>query len=198
MDRLAEAILRKTNELSEGAPVSAKTFLHIGTPRSIGQSLSRLARSGNMLRVAQGIYVLSVKSRFGTHPPLAERLIEKFAIQCGETIVPSGAASANALGLTTQVPVQVVYWTSGRRRKLNLGKLVLHLEHVASWKLALAKEPAGEIVRVLAWAGPEHVHMVLKKIAEKVPRSDMVSVAQQVSRFPRWLADALNRTDDIA
>jgi hypothetical protein len=74
---------------------------------------------------------------------------------------------------------------------------VLHLEHVSSWQLVLAKEPAGEIVRVLAWAGPEHVPMVLKKVAEKVPRSEMVKVTQQAHRFPRWLADALSRIADI-
>jgi hypothetical protein len=75
---------------------------------------------------------------------------------------------------------------------------VLHLEHVASWQLALAKEFSGEIVRVLAWAGPEQVDTVLKEIAGKVPRADMVKVFQQVSRFPHWLADALSRTAGIA
>jgi hypothetical protein len=73
----------------------------------------------------------------------------------GEIVVLSGAASANAQGLTTQVPTQTVYWTSGRSRRLNLGKLVIQLEHVPSWQLAFAKEPTGEIVRALAWAGPE-------------------------------------------
>ncbi len=190
MGRLDETILRKTNELPEGTPVCAKMFLHLGTRSAVGESLARFTRSGNVLRVERGIYVSPVKSRFGTHPPSVHRLVAEFAIQRGETIVSSGAMTANALGLTTQVPVQMVYWTSGRSRKLNLGKLVLHLERVASWQLVLAKEPAGEIVRVLAWAGPEHVHSALEKVAEKVPRSEMVKVAQQAHRFPRWLADA--------
>jgi hypothetical protein len=32
--------------------------------------------------------------------PLAERMVEQFAMQRGDTVVPSSAASANALGLT--------------------------------------------------------------------------------------------------
>ena len=194
MGRLDEAILRKTNELSEGTPVYAKMFLHLGTRSAVGKSLARLTRTGSVLRVERGIYVSPVKSRFGTHPPSVHRLVAEFAIQRGETIVASGAMTANALGLTTQVPVQMLYWTSGRSRKLNLGKLVLGLEHVASWQLVLAKEPAGEIVRALAWAGPERVHTVLKEIESKVPRTDVIKVAQQASRFPRWLADALSRS----
>jgi hypothetical protein len=93
----------------------------------------------------------------------------------------------------------MVYWTSGKSRKLNLGKLVLHLEHVPAWQLTLAKEPAGEIVRALVWAGPERVHTVLKELEGKIPRTEILKVAhQQVSRFPNWLASALSRTSDVA
>jgi hypothetical protein len=140
------------------------------------------------------MYVSPVTSRFGTHAPSAHRLIEEFSAQRGEVVVRSGAASANALGLTTQVPTRTVYWTSGRSRSLNLGKLVIKLEHVPSWQLAFAKEPAGEIVRALAWAGPERVQSVLQEIEGKVPRAEIQKVAQQVSRFPGWMASALSRS----
>ena len=129
------------------------------------------------------MYVSPVKSRFGTHAPSAHRLVEELSTQRGEIVAPSGATSANALGLTTQVPTQTIYWTSGRKRKLNLGKLVIQLEHVPSWQLAFAKEPAGEIVRALAWAGPERVQSVVEQIGGKVPKSELQEVAQQVSRF---------------
>ena len=193
MESLADMILERAGRLPEGTPVSAITFLDLGMKPAIRNTLLRMVRAQKLFRVGKGIYVVPVVSRFGSSAPSAHRFIEELSKQSGEDIVSSGATTANALGLTTQVPVQMVYWTSGRSRKFNLGKLILHLEHVASWQLALAKEPAGEIVRVLAWAGPEHVHVVLKKIAEKVPRTDMVKVADQAPRFPRWLADALSR-----
>lgn len=191
MELLADAILTRAVRLPEGTPVSTSTFLEMGTKPAIRSALLRLLRAQKLLRVGRGIYVVPVVSRFGSSAPSAHRFIEELSKRSGEDIVSSGATTANALGLTTQVPVQMVYWTSGRSRKLNLGKLVLHLEHVSSWQLVLAKEPAGEIVRVLAWAGPEHIHSVLKKVAEKVPRSEMVKVAQHGHRFPHWLADAL-------
>jgi hypothetical protein len=67
------------------------------------------------------------------------------------------------------------------------------LEHVPSWQLAFAKEPAGEIVRSLAWAGSERVQGTLNEIKAKVPASVIQQVAQQVSRFPGWMASALSR-----
>lgn len=192
MERLTESILQRVTTLPEGAPVSAKMLLHLGTRPAVDQSLSRLARRGKLLRAGRGVYVSPVTSRFGIHAPSAHRLVEELSAQRGEIVVLSGAASANAQGLTTQVPTQTVYWTSGRSRRLNLGKLVIQLEHVPSWQLAFAKEPTGEIVRALAWAGPERVQSVLEEIEGKVPRAEIQKVAQQVSRFPGWMASALS------
>jgi hypothetical protein len=198
MERLTEIILKKTNALPEGAPVSAKMLLHLGTRPAIDQSLSRLVRRGKLLRAGRGVYVSPVVTRFGSSAPLVEKLIGELSVQRGETIVPSGASSANALGLTTQVPVRTVYLTSGRSRKLMLGKQVVELQHVPSWQLTLAKEPAGEIVRALAWAGPERVREVLKEIEGKVPQSEIQRINQHISLFPGWMASALSQSASYA
>ena len=194
MERLTETILEKVKPLPEGTPVSAKMLMHLGTRAAIDQSLSRLVRRGQLLRAGRGLYVSPVRSRFGSHAPSVQRLVEELSVQRGETIVPSGATSANALGLTTQVPTRTVYLTSGRSRKLMLGKQVVHLQHVPSWQLALAKEPAGEIVRALAWAGPERAQEVLKEIGGKVPPSELQKINQHISLFPGWMANALSQS----
>ena len=147
MASLIEGILTRASGLAEGTPVSSRSFLDLGTKPAIRNALLRLLRSQKLLRVGRGIYVVPVVSRFGSSAPSAHRFIEELSKQSGEDIVSSGATTANALGLTTQVPVQMVYWTSGRSRKLILGKLVLHLERVPSWQLVLAKEPAGKPAR---------------------------------------------------
>jgi Family of unknown function (DUF6088) len=115
--------------------------LDLGTKPAIRNALLRLIRSQKLLRVGWGIYVEPVVSRFGSSAPSPHLLVEQLSKQSGEDIVPSGATTANALGLTTQVPVQMVYWTSGRSRKLNLGKLVLHLEHVPPGSLPSPRSP---------------------------------------------------------
>jgi hypothetical protein len=191
---LQKPFSRKVNALPEGEPISAKMLLHLGTRPAIDQSLSRLARRGKFLRAGRGVYVAPVKSRFGIHAPSVQRLVEELSTQRGETIVSSGATSANALGLTTQVPTRTVYLTSGRSRKLMLGKQVVHLQHVPSWQLMLAKEPAGEIVRALVWAGPERARKVLKELEGKVPRSELQKINRHISLFPGWMANALSES----
>ena len=89
--------------------------------------------------------------------------------QSGEAIAPFGATCANGLGLTTQVPMHMVFWTSGRTRSYKMGKLVIYLQHVPDWQLVLWNEPEGELLRALVWAGPTEVGNVLRQLTEKVP-----------------------------
>jgi DNA-binding GntR family transcriptional regulator len=174
-------------------PITAKMWLHLGNRVALDQALSRLARRGKLLRAGRGVYVAPVASRFGNRAPAVQKVVEELSIQQGETIVSSGASAANALGLTTQVPTRTVYLTSGRSRKITLGKQIVHLQHAPAWQLTLAKEPAGEIVRALAWAGPERINQALKEIEAKVPRSKFQRISQQSFLLPLWMATALSR-----
>jgi hypothetical protein len=198
MKRLAESILEETATLPEGTPITAKMLLRLGSRAALDQALSRLVSRGKLLRAGRGAYVAPVSSRFGSRAPSAQKVVEELSVRRGETIAPSGATAANALGLTTQVPTRMVYLTSGRSRKITLGKQVVHLQHAPAWQLTLAREPAGEIIRALAWAGPERVNQALKQIEAKVPRSEFQRISQQSSLLPMWMAAALSRTAHYA
>ena len=106
MTRLTEQILSHMAGLPEGASVSAKGLLHLGNRAAVDQALSRLAEREQLIRAGRGVYLRPVASRFGTRAPSVEQAVEALASQRGETIVSNGAAAANALGLTTAVPVQ--------------------------------------------------------------------------------------------
>jgi hypothetical protein len=191
MEHLANTIMRRIEKLPEGTPVSAKMLLGLGTRAGVDQALSRLHRRGHLLRMGRGLYVLPVQSRFGKRAPAPEKVVEAFAAQRGETITPSPAAVANALGLTTQVPVRSIYFTSGRSRKLNLGKQQLELKHAPGWQLGSGIE--GEVVRALVWAGPSKIHETLRTLSKKVPSTELERVVQHGSRLPVWMVEPLSR-----
>ena len=150
---------------SEGTPLCPSALLHLGSRAAIDQALSRLARGGQLIRVCQGIYVRPIQTRFGPRPPAVEKVIMSLSELWGETIVPCGGAAANALGLTTQVPVRPVYLTSGTNRKLRLGELTVELRHAPRWQLAAPHRPAGDVVRALSWLSPDEVESGLQELA---------------------------------
>src|SRR3970040_351564 len=120
MTTVMEEVLKHASQMPEGRPLAAKELLHLGSRAAVDQSLSRLARSGKLLRAGRGVYVKPVESRFGTRAPMSMKVVEELAAKRGETIAPHGAVAANALGLTTQVPTREVYLTSGPTRPLKL------------------------------------------------------------------------------
>ena len=157
------------NGLPEGTPVVAKELLHLGSRAAVDQALSRLVRRGTLMRAGRGIYVRPIESRFGTRPPVASKVVEAIAAQRGESVAPHGAAAANELGLTTQVPVREVYLASGRSRRLKLGAQVVELRHVPAWQLVLPGRPAGAAIRALAWLGPKRASEALRHFSESCP-----------------------------
>ena len=185
MDRLNEQILCYARNQSEGVPVTAKGLLHLGSRAAVDQTLSRLSRSGELLRLGRGLYVLPVESRFGSRPPSVEKTVKAFAAQRGEQIANGGAMAANALRLTTQVPVKRVFLTSGRSRTLKLGRQEIELRHAPPWQLVLGNRKAGEAVRALAWVGRERPHWRLRRFGARSPRK---SAGNAVACPPRCRA----------
>jgi hypothetical protein len=143
MSNLAQQVLTLAASLPEGASLSAKTLLHLGSRAAVDQALSRLARSGALLRAGRGVYVLPVNGKFGARAPEVAKVVHEWASQRGEIVVGSGAEAANALGLTTQVPVRRVFLTSGRSRKLKLGSQTVELRHAPAWQLLYPGQAAG-------------------------------------------------------
>ena len=135
----------------------------------------------------------AIKSRFGSRPPTVEQAVEAIAHERGEVIVSNGAAAANALGLTTQVPVRSIYLTSGRSRTMNVGSQKVELKHVPRWQLSLASRPAGVAVRALAWLGPERADDALSSIKRKLPPEAFNELVAAAPQFPTWLARSVGK-----
>ncbi len=192
MSSLPKRIVKLAADSPEGAPLSPGALLHLGTRAAIDQALSRLARKGDLLRVCHGVYVRPIQTRFGPRPPAVEKVIASLSTLWGDTIVPCGGAAANALGLTTQVPVRSVYLTSGAGRKLYLGKLAVELRHAPRWQLAAPHRPAGEVVRALSWLGPDEVKAGLGVIGRKLSAEDLGELAASRAVMPAWMAEPVS------
>ena len=188
MQTLAKQVLDLAAGLPEGSPLVAKELLHLGSRAAVDQVLSRLVQRGSLLRAGRGIYVLPVQGRFGSRAPSALKMVEGLANQRGETIVLHGAAAANALGLTTQVPMRAVYLTSGRSRRLKLGAQMVEFRHAPVWQLIFPQRAAGDVVRALAWLGPEKARGAIQKLRSKLRPSELEEVASARARLPTWMA----------
>lgn len=193
MPAVAEKILSHAKTLPEGALISAKEFLHLGSRAAVDQALKRLQERKELMRLGRGVYVRPVKTRFGTRAPAAEKVVERIAATRAETIAPHGAAAANALGLTTQVPTKLVYLTSGPNRRLKLGAQVIEMKHAPQWMLLPAQPSAGEAVRALAWLGKSRATEALTALKHKLPSSALEELIELRPALPSWMSKSISQ-----
>jgi len=145
--------------------------------------------------VGRGAYTLPIEGRFGVRPPSAQAVVEAIESTSVEIVVASGAAEANALGLTTQVPTREVFLTTGSSRRLKLGNREVELKHGNRWQMLLGKRPAGKAIRALIWLGPEQAPMALKVLKNKLPSLEWEAMRQARAGLPSWIAKAVSEVD---
>jgi hypothetical protein len=86
----------------------------------VAQVLVRLEKSGLLIRISQGIYLYPERNRFGIVYPSLHTIANTIAERDKTTILPSGATALNELGISTQVPTNAVYLTTGSSRTVKI------------------------------------------------------------------------------
>ena len=191
LGELATTVLRHAKNLPEGGIVSPKEFLHLGTRSNVDQVLSRLARKGLLMRIGRGMYTKPVKSRFGIRPPSSRTIIEAISERTGEAIVPSGAVAANALGLSTQIPMREMFLTTGPSRSIKLGRRQIELRHAPRWQVR--EGVAGAALRALLSFGEEYSEESLNQLWPKLSETEKKQLKISRGSGPAWLATAISR-----
>jgi hypothetical protein len=194
MPTVAENILSQAKTLPEGALISAKEFLHLGSRAAVDQALKRLEERKELMRLFRGAYVRPVETRFGTRAPAPEKVVKGLAAAQAETIVSHGAAAANALGLTTQVPTKLIYLTSGKNRRLQLGALIVEMKHAPQWMLLPSYRAAGEAVRALFWIGQHGASEALTTLKGKLSPSTVEELVALRPALPGWMSKSISQT----
>lgn len=111
--------------LERGAIFFPSDFDDIATDTAVRQTLSRMVKSGEIIRVSRGIYCYPRSNPalgLDIIPPSTEDIAQRVAERDKVKIIPTGDQALNQLGLSTQVPGNAVYITNGARKKINLGK----------------------------------------------------------------------------
>lgn len=111
-------------QAKDGTIIIPDDFTTYGTPDAVRSGLSRLCRNGKLHRFAKGIYYVPLYDKWdGTlREPSLDAIAQKIAQRDNARIIPTGAYALNKLGLSTQVPANIVYITDGSARQVNFGE----------------------------------------------------------------------------
>ena len=132
---------------------TADDFADLGSRSAIDLALHRLVSSGDVRRIARGLYdVPAVNSLTGKPTsPDPHDVIDALTRKGKVRILLDGITAANDLGLTDAVPARTDVLTDGRLRPIKLGNLTLEFHYAAPSRLYWAARPAMRFVQALHW-----------------------------------------------
>lgn len=192
---IEDQILKHIESLPKGELLFPADFSEFGSSEAVRLSLFRLEKEGIITRIAQGIYVRPKESSLiGVLIPSAEEVAEAIAKRDRIRTLPTGSYALNALGLSTQVPVNIVLLTDGSPREIKVGKRKIKLKKTTPKNL-LAK---GKISRLVIQALKEIGNGKMsaeeeKKIIDLLKREEKNDLKHDIALAPVWIQKIMKK-----
>lgn len=196
VESIDNKILKSLKKRGKGTVFSTEEYAHYAEPDTVQKALSRMARKGVLLHICHGIYCypkVDKKLGLGVLYPTFEDIAKVIAKRDKVKIFPAGALAQNLLGLSTQVPMNVVYLTDGSNRKVNIkdGRGIL-FRHVSPKKLAFNDKLAMLITTALRDLGANNVmdehKSQLKEVLKRHPEPFSI---HDMKLMPLWIRNLI-------
>lgn len=182
-------VAEKLGTLPKGTVLFVDDFLDYGSPESIKKALLRLKEKGLLIRLAHGIYLYpKIDKEFGTLFPSTEDIAKAIARRDKSRIVPTGIQALSALGLSTQVPMKVVFLTDGAARIVKVGKRTITFKKTSPKNL-LPKGPISNLaIQALKTIGQNNVDEdTLKKLQTILEKEKKENILHDAKLAPAWI-----------
>lgn len=155
----------------------------------VGSTLAELAESGILFKMAQGIYVKPRKSRFGLVLPSIEKIVQAIAMRDNAEVLPSGTTALNALGLSTQIPMNYSYLTSGSERTIKLANRQVVLKRGVPKNFCYKTRLIALLTQALRALKQENIGdselQIIRELINK--ETDKMNLAKDVNAMPGWM-----------
>ena len=186
-------IVAKIKKAKRGTLFFISDFATIGKPDTIRQALQRLVKSGEIDRVSAGIFVRPQKDDIiGKVMPDIEDVAKAIARRDRARIVPTGDYALNRLGLSTQVPMNIVYLTDGTARKIKIGNYTIVFKNVAPKNVVAIGEISRLAIQALKTIGKDNVtESEIKHIQSILQNEKITHLEYDIRLAPAWIQEIM-------
>lgn len=178
-----------------GSLLFPEDFSQKGSAESVRKALQNLKEKGIIKSVAHGIYVRPVIDEYiGEVLPTAEEVAKAIAKRDRIKLVPTGAYALHALGLSTQIPLKLVFLTDGAPRTIEVGKRTIKLKKTTPRNLKARGEISSLVIQALREIGKDNATAEEQgKIIELLQKEDPADLKFDISLAPEWIRKIMKR-----
>jgi hypothetical protein len=191
MQSVAKEIEIAIKRRKRGKIYFADDFAKVGSAEAVKKTLMRLSQSGMLVRLAHGIYLypqIDKKFGLGVLYPSVEAIAKEIARRDHARIVPTGSYALNALGLSTQVPTNIVFATDGTSRKIKVYNQQIIFKHVTPKSLSYRSD----LLMLVVYAVKEIGERLLtdediKHFREVLSHESKDKIMEDMRLMPVWI-----------
>lgn len=172
-----------------GSVLFVDDFLDYGNPESVKKALLRLKEKKTLVRLAHGIYLYpKIDKELGILFPSTEDIALAIARRDKARIVPTGVQALNKLGLSTQVPMKVVYLTDGAARSVKVGKRTITFKNTSPKNLLAQGEISSLVIQALKTIGQSKLtDEIILKIQTLLKKEKIENIMNDAKLTPAWI-----------
>jgi hypothetical protein len=189
LENLYNKIINKVKKAKRGSLFFTEDFINLGTTKAVSKALERMVEKEELTRVSRGIYSrLRIDPILGPISPTAEEIAEAVRRRDKARIIPTGILALNALGLSTQVPMNLVYLTDGSARTIKIGNRKIVFKKTSPRNLAALGSISSLAIQALREIGKDKVTEVeINNILRKLKKEDPYRLQHDLKLAPEWI-----------
>lgn len=170
-------------------------FLELGSSDAVRQALVRLTDKKIIIRIAQGIYVRPKESKLvGVLLPSIEEVAQAIIKRDKIRAIPTGSYALHVLGLTTQVPMNIVLLTDGSAREIKIGKHTIKFKKTTPKNLMAKGEISSLVIQALKEIGNGKVTPEEEsKIVELLEKENVDYLQHDIKLAPVWIQQIMRK-----
>lgn len=170
-------------------------FADLGSRVAVAVALTRHKKNQTIRQLTRGLYDHPRHDpQLGLLSPTTDMVIEALKRHAAIKVQPTGAYAANLLGLSTQVPMKIVFLTDGSNRLVQVGKQTIQLKRATPRQMATADRISGLVIQALRYLGSSQINdTVLAQLRQRLTDDDKQQLRRDLSYVPTWMTPAIHR-----
>lgn len=198
VESIENRIFAKIKKAKRGTLFFADNFVAFGNIDTIYRTLNRLVAKGELDKVTNGIYYRpQFDTIIGKVTPQIEEIANAIARRDKARIVPTGAYALNRLGLSTQVPMKIVYYTDGSARNVKAGNYTISFIRTSPKNVAAIGKISRLAIQALKSIGKQNITQNEIEQIQNVLMKEKVSCLEHDLRVaPAWMKEIIKYSLD--
>lgn len=187
-------IARRIDEAPFGSAFVSSDFTDLAEYETVKKTIARLEKKGILRRVLRGVYD---KPKFSAllqeyAAPIPDQIAHAIARNYNWTISASGNTALNQLGLSTQVPADWSYISSGPYKTYTFGNITLTFVHRSDSQIIGMSEKTLLLIQALKAIGQGNVSDTdIKRIRNRFSSDECQIILSESRHTIGWIYEAI-------